>query len=68
MLITCTVAGFFVFACQSPDPTPPAARFCRTMTAPVLYSAQDTAETRRQLRALNAKWRTVCDAPAAGER
>ena len=63
MLITCTVAGFFVFSCQSPDPTPPAARFCRTMTAPVLYSAQDTAETRRQLRGLNAKWRAVCAAP-----
>ena len=68
MLITCAVAGFFVFACQSPDPTPPAARFCRTMTAPVLYSPQDTAETRRQLRAWNAKWRAVCGASDAGQR
>lgn len=62
MLVTCTVAGFFVFACQSPDPTPPAARFCQTVTAPVRYSASDTAETRRQLRGLNAKWRALCEA------
>jgi len=57
---TCAAAGFFVFACTAPDPVPDAARFCRTMTAPVLYSRSDTAETRRQLRGLNAKWRAVC--------
>lgn len=59
MLITCTVAGFFVFACQSPDPAPPAARFCRTASL-IRYSAKDTAETRRQLRVANARWRAAC--------
>lgn len=60
MTFTCTAAGLFVFACTAPDPTPPAARFCETAVL-VRYSAQDTAETRRQLRVANAKFRAVCE-------
>jgi hypothetical protein len=56
---TCAV-GFFVLTCSAPDPVPDAARFCRTVEAPVRYSRTDTAETRRQLRILNAKYRALC--------
>lgn len=59
MTFTCAAAGFFVFACTAPDPVPAAARFCET-AALVRYSAQDTPETRRQLRVANAKYRAVC--------
>ncbi|MBX9933248.1 MAG: hypothetical protein K2Y56_17225 [Methylobacterium sp.] len=55
---TCAV-GFFVLTCQGPHPVPNAARFCQTASL-VRYSAQDTAETRRQLRVANAKYRAVC--------
>lgn len=60
MTFTCAVAGFFVFACTAPDPVPPAARFC-VAGGIVRYSAADTTETRRQLRAANARFRAVCD-------
>ncbi|MEE7478399.1 hypothetical protein [Methylobacterium hispanicum] len=56
---TCAV-GFFVLTCSAPDPVPDAARFCQTVEAPIRYSRTDTAETRAQLRSLNAKWRAVC--------
>ncbi|KQP62792.1 hypothetical protein ASF52_21175 [Methylobacterium sp. Leaf112] len=59
MTFTCAAAGFFVFACNAPDPMPAAARFCET-AALIRYSAQDTTETRRQLRVANAKFRAVC--------
>lgn len=62
MMFTCAAAGFFVFSCTAPDPVPNAARFCQT-AALVRYSAKDTAETRRQLRVANAKYRAVCEAP-----
>lgn len=58
MTLTCAV-GFFVMTCTAPDPVPAAARFCET-AALVRYSAQDTGETRRQLRVANAKFRAVC--------
>lgn len=64
MNFTCVAAGFFLFACQSPDPVPDAARFCKVATL-VQYSSKDTPETRRQLRAHNAKWRALCT-PVAG--
>ncbi|GJD59296.1 hypothetical protein [Methylobacterium dankookense] len=57
---TCAV-GFFVLTCSAPDPVPDAARFCQTVE-PVRYSRTDTAETRRQLRIFNTKWRALCGA------
>lgn len=60
MTFTCAAAGFFVFACSAPDVQVDAARFCRT-AAPITYSAKDTPETRRQVRAHNAKGVAACD-------
>lgn len=59
MTFTCAAAGFFVFACTAPDPVPSAARFCQSASL-IRYSANDTAETRRQLRIANARYRAAC--------
>lgn len=62
MTFTCTAAGFFVFACTAPDiAPPPAARFCR-LAKPILLSRKDTAETQRQVREMNARYRAICGA------
>lgn len=47
--------------CQAPAPAPQvdAARFCQT-AAPITYSASDTADTRRQIRAHNARGTVLC--------
>lgn len=55
--------GFaFVIAsltCTLPEVQVDAARFCRT-ARPITYSARDTTETRRQVRAHNARGVAVC--------
>lgn len=53
-VFTCAAAGFFVFACTTPEVAPDAARFCQT-AAPILYSSKDTPETQLQARKHNAK-------------
>lgn len=63
----CTLSGIAFIVIQAtihcpPTPVPDAARFCQTVEAPVRYSRTDTAETRRQLRILNTKWRALCGA------
>ncbi|KMO33305.1 hypothetical protein VQ02_21155 [Methylobacterium variabile] len=59
MTFTCAAAGFFVFACTSPEIQADAARFCQT-ARPITYSTRDTPETRRQVRAHNARGVAVC--------
>lgn len=59
MTFTCAAAGFFVFACSSPEIQVDAARFCQTARA-ITYSTRDTAETRQQIRAHNARGVAVC--------
>ncbi|GJD88156.1 hypothetical protein BHAOGJBA_1669 [Methylobacterium hispanicum] len=67
----CTISGLAFIVIQAtihcPQPAvPDAARFCQTVEAPIRYSRTDTAETRAQLRSLNAKWRAVCAPETAG--
>lgn len=51
--------GFAYFTCTGPEIQVPAARYCELGTL-FRYSARDTAETRRQLRIANARYRTAC--------
>lgn len=61
MICTGFAIGFVYLTCTAPAlAPPPAARFCKVMSEPFRYSRHDTAETRRQLRAANAKFRSVC--------
>ena len=61
MTLTCTGVAFIVaqLTCTSPEIQVDAARFCETAT-PITYSAKDSSETRRQIRAHNAKGVAVC--------
>jgi hypothetical protein len=61
MTLTCTGLAIVVvhLTCTTPEIQVDAARWCR-IAQPITYSRQDTAETRRQVRAHNAKWTALC--------
>ena len=60
MICTGFAIGFVYLTCTAPAlAPPPAARFCKVSSL-FKYSRHDTAETRRQLRAANAKFRAAC--------
>ncbi|GJD99896.1 hypothetical protein [Methylobacterium isbiliense] len=61
MTFECTGIAFIVahLTCTAPETQVDAARFCR-VAAPIRYSRQDTAETRRQIRAHNAAGVAAC--------
>ncbi|WP_331297283.1 hypothetical protein [Methylobacterium hispanicum] len=66
----CTISGLAFVVIQvtihCPQPAvPETTRFCQIVEVPIRFSRTDTAETRAQLRSLNAKWRAVC-APQGG--
>lgn len=52
--------GILVMVCSLEQPPQiDAARFCK-VAAPITWSASDSAETKRQVRVHNAKWKAVC--------
>ena len=59
----CTITGLAFIVIQAtvhcPQPAVPVARLCEVAKV-IRYSAQDTAETRRQLRYHNAAIRSAC--------
>lgn len=60
MVVSCIlVLGILGLGCEPAPAAPPVARYCQTATL-VRYSARDTAETRRQLRVANARYRAAC--------
>ncbi len=61
MTLTCTGFALIVaqMTCTSSEIQVDAARWC-VVARPITYSAQDTPETRRQVRAHNAKWTALC--------
>ncbi|MGX7708982.1 hypothetical protein [Methylobacterium sp. Gmos1] len=63
MTLTCTGVAFLFaqMTCTSPEIQVDAARWC-VVARPITYSSRDTPETRRQVRAHNAKWTAVCGA------
>ena len=60
MLVTaCTLVGLIAFECRTPQPQVSQARLCGVAQI-IRYSRNDTAETRLQLRAHNARFRAAC--------
>ncbi|KMO15442.1 hypothetical protein QR78_21510 [Methylobacterium indicum] len=59
--MTCTGFAFIVaqLTCISPEIKVDAARWCE-VARPITYSSRDTPETRRQVRAHNAKGVAAC--------
>lgn len=56
-----TCVGFLVWFSCTPAVAPQsdAARFCR-VAAPITWSTADTADTKRQVKAHNARWTALC--------